>query len=80
MVGSFIRPVKELKDFKKIMLAAGESKTISFKIDKEKLSFYAPDTANDQQLKWVAEPGEFEIMIGASSKDIRLKDSFELIN
>ena len=79
-VGSFIRPVKELKDFQKLMLAAGESKTISFMIDKEKLSFYAPDPANDQQLKWVAEPGEFEIMIGASSKDIRLKDSFELVN
>jgi len=79
-VGSFIRPVKELKDFQKLMLAAGESKTISFMIDKEKLSFYAPDPANDQELKWVAEPGEFEIMIGASSKDIRLKDSFELVN
>ncbi|MBP9099218.1 MAG: glycoside hydrolase family 3 C-terminal domain-containing protein [Ferruginibacter sp.] len=79
-VGSFIRPVKELKDFQKLMLAAGESKTISFMIDMEKLSFYAPDPANDQQLKWVAEPGEFEIMIGASSKDIRLKDSFELVN
>ncbi len=79
-VGTFIRPVKELKDFQKIMLAAGESRTISFSINKEKLSFFAPDPANDQQLKWVAEPGEFEIMIGASSKDIRLKDSFELIN
>ncbi len=78
--GSFVRPVKELKDFQKIMLAAGESRKISFFINKEKLSFYAPDPANDQELKWVAEPGEFEIMIGASSKDIRLKDSFELVN
>ena len=43
-------------------------------IDKEKLSFY------NQQLRWAAEPGEFELMIGASSRDIRLKDSFELID
>jgi beta-glucosidase len=73
VVGSIARPVKELKDFNKIGLKAGESKSINFKIDREKLSFY------NQQLQWVAEPGEFELMIGASSRDIRLKDSFELI-
>jgi beta-glucosidase len=73
LVGSIARPVKELKDFKKISLKAGESKTIKFIIDKEKLSFY------NQQLQWVAEPGEFELMIGASSRDIRLEDKFELI-
>jgi beta-glucosidase len=73
LVGSIVRPVIELKDFKKIMLKAGESKTITFTIDKEKLSFF------NQQLEWVAEPGEFDIMIGASSADIRLKDRFELI-
>ena len=72
-VGSIVRPVKELKDFKKIKLAVGESKTIHFMIDKEKLSFY------NQQLQWGAEPGEFDIMIGASSEDIRVKDNFELI-
>jgi len=72
-VGSVIRPVIELKDFKKTALKAGESKTIRFTIDKEKLSFY------NQQLNWVAEPGEFDLMIGASSKDIRLKDNFELV-
>src|SRR5665647_269829 len=72
-VGSIARPVKDLKDFRKIQLKAGESKTIKFIIDKEKLSF------SNQQLKWVAEPGEFDLMIGASSDDIRLKDSFELI-
>jgi beta-glucosidase len=73
-VGSIVRPVKELKDFRKINLKAGESQTIKFKIDKEKLSFF------NQQLQWVAEPGEFDIMIGASSEDIRLKDSFVLLN
>jgi beta-glucosidase len=73
MVGSITRPVKDLKDFNKISLKSGESKTIRFIIDKEKLSFYNND------LKWVAEPGEFELMIGASSRDIRLHDKFELI-
>ncbi|MBP6430223.1 MAG: glycoside hydrolase family 3 C-terminal domain-containing protein [Ferruginibacter sp.] len=72
-VGSIVRPVKELKDFAKIKLKAGESKTVKFIIDKEKFSFY------NQQLQWVAEPGEFDIMIGASSEDIRLKNTFELI-
>ncbi|MFA5832204.1 MAG: glycoside hydrolase family 3 N-terminal domain-containing protein [Bacteroidota bacterium] len=73
-VGSIVRPVKELKDFKKIKLMIGERKTIQFVIDKEKLSFY------NQQLQWVAEPGEFDIMIGASSEDIRVKDNFEFVN
>ncbi len=73
-VGSIARPTKELKDFRKTALEAGESKTITFTIDKEKLSFY------NQYLQWVAEPGDFEIMIGASSSDIRLRDAFELIN
>jgi len=72
-VGSIARPVKELKDFKKISLKTGESKSITFTIDKEKLSFF------NQQLQWVAEPGDFDLMIGASSADIRLNDSFELI-
>ncbi|GET23694.1 beta-glucosidase BglX [Prolixibacter sp. NT017] len=72
LVASLSRPVEELKDFKKIFLKAGESKTIHFTIDKDKLSFYNHD------LQWVAEPGKFDLMIGASSRDIRLKDSFEL--
>jgi beta-glucosidase len=71
-VGSIVRPVKELKDFAKIKLGAGESKRIKFVIDKEKLSFY------NQSLQWVTEPGDFDLMIGASSEDIRLKGSFEL--
>ena len=74
IVGSVVRPVLELKDFKKILLKAGESKNITFLIDKEKLSFF------NQQLQWVAEPGEFDIMVGASSADIRLKDRFELMD
>jgi beta-glucosidase len=73
LVSSIARPVEELKDFKKIKLLAGQSETVKFIISKEKLSFF------NQQLQWVAEPGEFEVMIGASSKDIRLKDKFELV-
>jgi beta-glucosidase len=71
--GSVVRPVLELKDFQKIKLNAGESKTIEFTIDKEKLSFY-----NDK-LEFTAEPGDFEVMIGASSADIKLKSDFELL-
>ncbi|MEN8121563.1 MAG: glycoside hydrolase family 3 C-terminal domain-containing protein, partial [Bacteroidota bacterium] len=68
------RPVKELKGFKRVSLKKGESKTIEFKIDKSALSFYDIETKN-----WVAEPGEFEILIGSSSRDIRLKNTFTLI-
>lgn len=71
--GSVVRPVLELRDFQKVKLNAGESKTIEFTIDKEKLSFY-----NDK-LEWTAEPGNFEVMIGASSADIKLKSDFELL-
>lgn len=70
---SVVRPVKELKDFRKVKLQPSESITIRFIIDKEKLSFY-----NDK-LQWITEPGDFDLMIGSSSADIRLKDSFELI-
>jgi beta-glucosidase len=73
VVGSIARPVKELKDFQKISLKAGESQTLKFIIDKEKLSFY------NNQATWITEPGEFDLMIGASSSDIRLKDKFELL-
>lgn len=69
---SLIRPVKELKDFAKVSLKPGESKTVSFTIDRSKLSFY------NEELEFVAEPGMFDIMIGASSADIRLSAELEL--
>lgn len=71
---SIVRPVKELKDFQKVMLKAGESKTITFNIDKEKLSFY------NQQLKWGAEAGDFKLMIGTASNNIKLEKDFTLLN
>lgn len=70
---SLVRPVKELKDFQKIKINADETKTVKFIIDKEKLSFY------NQKLEWIAEAGNFDLMIGSSSADIRLKDGFALI-
>lgn len=73
-VGSVVRPIKELKDFQKIHLNAGETKVVKFSIDNQKLSFY-----NDK-LEFKSEPGDFDLMIGSSSEDIRLRDSFELLN
>ena len=64
MVGSVTRPLKELKGFNKIFLKAGESKTVTFTITPEDLKFYNGD------LKHEWEAGEFEIMIGANSRDL----------
>ncbi len=74
LVSTVVRPVKELKDFQKVMLKPGESKTISFTINRDKLSYYNRD------LNWVAEPGAFKLMIGSSSDDIRLEAPLELLH
>ncbi len=73
VLSSLDRPEKELKAFTKVFLNAGESKNISMKISKEALSYYSTTKKG-----WFAEPGDFEVMIGASSKDIRLKAAFIL--
>jgi beta-glucosidase len=62
-VSSVTRPVKELKGFKRITLMAGQTETVSLAITPEDLSFYNID------IKYVVEPGEFEIMVGNSSRD-----------
>ncbi|MBN1270012.1 MAG: glycoside hydrolase family 3 C-terminal domain-containing protein, partial [Kiritimatiellae bacterium] len=67
------RPLKELKAFEKITLAPGEKKTVKFTLGRDALSFYDPDRGG-----WVAEPGEFEVMVGSSSRDIRLQGVFGL--
>ncbi len=72
-VASVVRPVLELKDFQKVRLEAGESRRVTFTIDREKLSFY------NAKLEWGAEPGDFELMVGASATDIRLRANFELM-
>lgn len=65
IVATSTRPVKELKGFQKIFLKAGESKTIDFKITTDLLKYYNDD------LQYVAEPGDFEVMIGGSSADVK---------
>lgn len=67
VVGTISRPVKELKGFKRIHLNAGESQTISFTITPDLLRFY------DYQLDYVIEPGDFDIMIGPNSRDVKKK-------
>ena len=62
-VSSVTRPVKELKGFKKISLQPGETQTVALDITPESLAFY------DINMKYVVEPGEFEIMVGNSSRD-----------
>jgi beta-glucosidase len=65
---SLVRPPKELKGFQKVELQPGEAKTVEFTLDFRSFAFYDP-----YKREWVAEPGEFEILVGASSRDIRAK-------
>jgi beta-glucosidase len=62
------RPPQELKGFAKIFLQPGEIQSVNFILDTRAFAFYDPDLKD-----WVVEPGEFEIRVGASSRDIRLK-------
>jgi beta-glucosidase len=72
VTGSMIRPVKELKNFQKIMLKAGEQKVVHFTISEDDLKFY------NAQLKYAAEPGKFNVQIGLDSQDVT-QQSFELL-
>ena len=65
MVGSITRPVKELKGFQKVFLKKGESKKVTFDITPESLKFY------NGELKYDWEPGEFDIMIGTNSENVK---------
>lgn len=71
-LASIARPILELKGFQRVSLKKGETKTISFDISKELLEMY------DLQMKKVVEPGNFRIMIGASSRDHRLKETLTI--
>jgi beta-glucosidase len=62
------RPPKELKGFKKLFLKVGESKKVDVVLDKSAFAFWHPE-----KKKWVVEPGDFDILVGSSSRDIRLK-------
>ncbi|MBV4483996.1 beta-glucosidase BglX [Pseudomonas sp. SWRI153] len=72
VTGSMIRPVKELKNFQKIMLKAGEQKVVHFTITEDDLKFY------NTQLKYAAEPGKFNVQIGLDSQSVK-QQSFELL-
>lgn len=65
LVASVARPVKELKGFEMVELAPGETKNVEFTIDEDMLEFY---TASE---KWEAEEGEFELMVGGNSEDLK---------
>ena len=65
LVGSITRPVKELKNFQKVELKPGETKTVSFKLTSDDLRFYNAD------LKYVAEPGDFLVFCGTDSKSVK---------
>ena len=67
------RPIQELKSFRRVELAPGETKGVSFTLDRSAMAFY--DTAKKD---WVTEPGRFDVLVGSSSRDLRLKGRFEL--
>jgi beta-glucosidase len=64
---SVVRPLKELKRFKRITLKPGEKKTVSFTLGKDAFSFY-----DVKAKEWIVEPGDFNVMVGSSSADIRV--------
>jgi beta-glucosidase len=67
LVSSVTRPVKELKGFERVSLRPGESMTVGIDVTPEALAFY------DVNMKYVVEPGEFEVMVGSSSRDSDLQ-------
>jgi len=67
LVSSVTRPLKELKGFRKVFLRPGETQTVALDITPDLLSFYNID------MKYIVEPGEFEIMVGNSSRDCDLQ-------
>jgi len=67
------RPMRELKGFKRVELKAGETKTVEFWLGHEDLSYWSPE-----KKAWIADPGTFEIEVGASSRDIRLRAPLQL--
>jgi beta-glucosidase len=70
---SEVRPLKELKAFAKLALKAGESKNVTLTLNENAFRFYS-----DKTKKWVVEPGKFEILVGSSSKDIKLAGTVDI--
>ena len=69
-----IQPSKKLRDFQRISLAPGETRTLVFELDPDDFSYWDPD-----QKEWIVEPGEFEIQVGSSSEDIRSREKINAI-
>jgi beta-glucosidase len=67
------RPIHELKGFQRVELKAGETKKVQFTLDKAAFSYWSPEKRD-----WIAEPGTFEVQVGASSRDIRVNAPVEL--
>jgi len=74
VISSVVRPVKELKGFKKVHLKSGESATVTFTLSPEHLQMY------DRNMNRIVEPGVFKVMVGSSSERIHLDGEFEIIN
>ena len=70
---SLPRPLKELKGFQKVFLKAGEKRMVSIELNQNAFAFYDP-----AKQSWIAEKGEFKILVGSSSRDIRLNGDFRL--
>jgi len=69
---SVVLPMKQLKQFKRVFLKSGEQKTLTFTLTKDDLEIY------NQKSKWVVEHGTYELMVSASSDDVRLKGKIDL--
>jgi beta-glucosidase len=71
-IASVARPVKELKGFRRVHVAAGETRTVTFTLAIDQLGFY------DQEMRFVVEPGTIRVMIGTSSEDLPLAANIEI--
>jgi beta-glucosidase len=68
-----VRPDKELKSFAKVALEPGETQTVTLTLDESALAYW-----DDSRGEWVAETGEFEVLVGSSSREIRVMATFKL--
>jgi len=67
------RPEKELKGFQKVFLSPGETKTVTLTLESDAFQYY-----DETKKQWVLEPGKFDILVGSSSRDIRLTGTVTL--
>ena len=69
-IASVSRPIMELKGFRRVSLDPGETKTVTFTLNEKEMLML------DEAMRWVVEPGDFKVMVGASSEDIRSEGVF----